>query len=106
MERWQFIQSPNGGWYWLCSDVISRRTRTSTATFKTRTECIADAAGYGYNTHTTLAQGQPANSNRVPRAHQKTLQHGSKAPPQAQAQPQAQPQGQRSRRRHRNNKAR
>jgi hypothetical protein len=48
MERWQFIESPNGAWYWLCSDVISHRTRTSAATFSTRTECIADAASSGY----------------------------------------------------------
>lgn len=48
MERWQFIQSPNGDWYWLCSDVISHRTRTSTATFKTESQCIADALGNGY----------------------------------------------------------
>ncbi len=48
MDRWQFIQSPAGGWYWLCSDVISRRTKTSAATFKTRTECEADAMSSGY----------------------------------------------------------
>ena len=48
MERWQFIQSPNGDWYWLCSDVISHRTRTSTATFKTESQCITDAMGNGY----------------------------------------------------------
>jgi hypothetical protein len=51
MERWQFIESPNGAWYWLCSDVISHRTRTSAATFSTRTECMADAAGSGYRSH-------------------------------------------------------
>jgi hypothetical protein len=48
MECWQFIQSPAGGWYWLCSDVLSRRTRTSAATFETRNECVADAMSYGY----------------------------------------------------------
>jgi hypothetical protein len=48
MERWQFIESPNGAWYWLCSDVISHRTRTSAATFATRTECVADATASGY----------------------------------------------------------
>ena len=48
MERWQFIQSPTGDWYWLCSDVNSHRTRTSTATFKTESQCIADAMGNGY----------------------------------------------------------
>ena len=48
MESWQFIESPGGGWYWLCSDVLSRRTRTSAATFATRTECVADAMVAGY----------------------------------------------------------
>jgi hypothetical protein len=48
MERWQFIESPNGAWYWLCSDVISHRTKTSAATFATRTECVTDAAASGY----------------------------------------------------------
>ena len=48
MESWQFIQSPAGGWYWLCSDVLSRRTRTSAATFPTRNECVADAITCGY----------------------------------------------------------
>jgi hypothetical protein len=48
MERWQFIQSPTGDWYWICSDVISHRTRTSSATFKTESQCIADAMGNGY----------------------------------------------------------
>lgn len=48
MESWQFIQSPAGDWYWLCSNVISRQTRTSTATFKTRTECVANAMTSGY----------------------------------------------------------
>ena len=48
MERWQFIQSPNGEWYWLCSEVLSHRTRTSTATFQTESQCIADARSNGY----------------------------------------------------------
>lgn len=48
MESWQFIQSPAGEWYWLCSNVISRQTRTSTSTFKTRMECVANAMGAGY----------------------------------------------------------
>lgn len=64
MERWQFIQSPTGGWYWLCSDVISRKTRTSPATFKTRPECVADAMGYGYQ---KVAAGGQAISKRIPR---------------------------------------
>ena len=48
MESWQFIQSPAGDWYWLCSNVISRQTRTSAATFKTRMECVANAMTSGY----------------------------------------------------------
>ena len=48
MESWQFIQSPAGEWYWLCSNVISRQTRTSASTFKTRMECVANAMGSGY----------------------------------------------------------
>jgi hypothetical protein len=48
MERWQFIQSPNGDWYWVCSDVLSHRTRTSAATFTTESQCAADATGNGY----------------------------------------------------------
>ena len=48
MESWQFVQSPAGDWYWVCSNVISRQTRTSTATFKTRMECVANAMGSGY----------------------------------------------------------
>jgi hypothetical protein len=51
MERWQFIESPNGAWYWLASDVITHRTRTSAATFGTRHECVADALGAGYQTN-------------------------------------------------------
>ena len=57
MESWQFIQSPAGDWYWLCSNVISRQTRTSTATFKTRMECVANAMGSGYQ---KIAGGHPA----------------------------------------------
>ena len=48
MESWQFIQSPSGEWYWLCSNVISRQTRESTATFQTRMECMANAMSAGY----------------------------------------------------------
>jgi hypothetical protein len=65
MERWQFIQSPAGSWYWLCSDVISRKTRTSAATFKTRNECVADAMGYGYRNVVALGT-QPQPPNRAP----------------------------------------
>jgi hypothetical protein len=66
MESWQFIESPGGGWYWLCSDVLSRRTRTSAATFQTRTECMADAMAYGYG------KGAPSvgfAAKRTPRQH-------------------------------------
>ena len=65
MERWQFIQSPAGDWYWLTTEVISRRTRTSAATFKTRTECIANAMSCGYQ-KMALAGGQ-AKAKRMPR---------------------------------------
>jgi hypothetical protein len=63
MERWQFIQSPNGDWYWLCSDVISHRTRTSAATFKTESQCIADAMGNGYR----KGAGSRTKAKRTPR---------------------------------------
>jgi hypothetical protein len=72
MECWQFIQSPAGGWYWVCSDVLSRKTRTSEATFQTRTECVTDAMGYGYQKvamgagHTT---SRHAPSRHVPPRH-------------------------------------
>jgi hypothetical protein len=67
MECWQFIQSPAGGWYWLCSDVLSRKTRTSAATFQTRTECITDAMSYGYQ---KVAGGLArAPSKQVPPRH-------------------------------------
>ena len=51
MERWQFIESPNGAWYWVCSDVNTHRTRTSASTFGTRHECVADALGSGYQSN-------------------------------------------------------
>jgi hypothetical protein len=72
MESWQFIESPAGGWYWLCSDVISRKTRTSTAVFKTRMECIADAMVYGYQNAMpgTQAAEPPAARRGAPRARQ------------------------------------
>jgi hypothetical protein len=69
MERWQFIQSPTGDWYWVCSDVLSHRTRTSAATFKTESQCMADAMGNGYRkggapgTH-MKAQRTPRNGGR------------------------------------------
>jgi hypothetical protein len=65
MERWQFIQSPAGSWYWLCSDVLSRKTRTSAATFNSRTECMADAMASGYGRVAPAAR--QAESKRVPR---------------------------------------
>jgi hypothetical protein len=65
MERWQFIQSPNGSWYWLCSDVISHRTRTSAATFSTRNECVTDAMGAGYGK--ASGSGGQAAAKRTPR---------------------------------------
>jgi hypothetical protein len=62
MERWQFIESPNGAWYWLASDVLTHRTRTSAATFETRHECVADAIGCGYETN--AAGGSRAPTKR------------------------------------------
>jgi hypothetical protein len=60
MERWQFIESPNGAWYWLCSDVISHRTRTSASTFRTRHECVVDAQGSGYRANGSPSAHAPA----------------------------------------------
>lgn len=57
MESWQFVQSPAGDWYWVCSNVISHQTRTSTATFKTRMECVANAMGSGYQKVAPAAAG-------------------------------------------------
>ena len=71
MESWQFIQSPSGEWYWLCSNVISRQTRESTATFATRMECVVNAMNAGY-------QKMSAGAANPPRQH--------KAPAGAQAQ--------------------
>jgi len=65
MERWQFIQSPAGGWYWLCSDVISRKTRTSSAVFNSRTECMANAMAYGYPR--VASANQHTEGKRMPR---------------------------------------
>ena len=67
MESWQFIQSPAGEWYWLCSNVISRQTRTSTSTFKTRMECVANAMGSGYQKVAPAAGPAPRQQN-APRA--------------------------------------
>ena len=79
MESWQFIQSPTGEWYWLCSNVISRQTRESTATFATRMECVVNAMNAGY-------QKMAFGATNPPRPH--------KAPAGAQAQrPAAAPSG-------------
>jgi hypothetical protein len=67
MERWQFIQSPTGDWYWLCSDVITHRTRTSTATFESESQCIADAMGHGYQKGS--GSGARMNATGAPRHH-------------------------------------
>jgi hypothetical protein len=64
MERWQFIESPNGAWYWLASDVLTHRTRTSAATFTSRNECIADAACSGYQTNAPGGSQAPAKAAR------------------------------------------
>lgn len=63
MESWQFIQSPAGEWYWLCSNVISRQTRTSAATFQTHMECVANAMASGYQ---KIGAGAPAQSKAPP----------------------------------------
>lgn len=87
MESWQFIESPAGGWYWLCSDVISRKTRTSAATFKTRMECIADAMGYGYQSGLPAVrteQPAPRGSAGAPRARPPS---GARPPARAEAKP-------------------
>ena len=72
MESWQFIESPTGAWYWLCSDALSRRTRTSTGTFANRSDCVvSDASAKGYqkmHMPGAYAQGQYAAS-RPARAH-------------------------------------
>lgn len=94
MESWQFIQSPAGEWYWLCSNVISRQTRTSAATFQTRMECVANAMASGYQKMVAGAgaQGQGQAKAPPPRA----AKH-PKSPPNA-----AQPAAKRAQRRNRN----
>ena len=78
MNNWQFVESPGGDWYWVCTDVNSRKMRTSAATFKTRTECMADAMWYGYEQGNLIArQGAPsprqAQAKRMPhRSRKKT----------------------------------
>jgi hypothetical protein len=83
MESWQFIQSPAGEWYWLCSNVISRQTRTSAATFKTRMECVANAMGSGYQKVAVgvAATPQPkAAPGRGSSRHPKAPAGGGQAP--------------------------
>ena len=60
MERWQFIESPNGAWYWIASDVNTHQTRSSPSTFSTRHECVADAAGSGFETNAPGGSHAPA----------------------------------------------
>lgn len=86
MESWQFIQSPAGEWYWVCSNVISRRTRTSEATFPTRTECIANAMASGYqkvagsvgSAHAKAATARGAGSRTSPGGAQATAQRAQR----------------------------
>ena len=92
MESWQFIQSPAGEWYWLCSNVISRQTRTSAATFQTRMECVANAMASGYQKMVAGAGTQGQAKAAPPRA----TKH-PKSPPNA-----AQPAAKRAQRRNRN----
>lgn len=68
MESWQFIQSPAGDWYWLCSNVINRQTRTSTATFATRMECVANAMTSGYQKIAPAFSSSPS-----PRMHARVV---------------------------------
>lgn len=92
MESWQFIQSPAGEWYWLCSNVISRQTRTSAATFQTRMECVANAMASGYQ---KIGVGAGAPAHAKPTAP-RPAKH-AKAPPSG-----AQPAAKRAQTRNRN----
>jgi hypothetical protein len=85
MESWQFIQSPAGEWYWVCSNVISRQTRTSAATFQTRMECVANAMASGYQKLVAGGgfQGQvkaatPPRATKHPRSPPNTAQPAAK----------------------------
>ena len=69
MERWQFIESPNGAWYWLCSDVLTHRTTTSASTFSTRHECVADAMGSGYQSNAAGGAQAPVKRESRKRRH-------------------------------------
>jgi len=94
MDSWQFIQSPAGDWYWLCSNVISRQTRTSAATFATRMECVANAMASGYQ---RIAPGG-GNTAAPPKPHAKEFNREyNKAPPAG-----GQPAAKRAQRRNRN----
>jgi hypothetical protein len=102
MESWQFIQSPAGEWYWLCSNVISRETRESTSTFKTRMECVANAMNAGY--HKMAGAASPAKHPKAPAGAQATRPHASGAQPKHRGPPAAErpPAAKRSSRRNRN----
>ena len=96
MDSWQFIQSPAGDWYWLCSNVISRQTRTSAATFKTRMECVANAMSSGYQKIAPGGGGNSGGNNAAPaELHQR--EYPKAAPPAG-----GQPAAKRSQRRNRN----
>ena len=112
MESWQFIQNPAGEWYWLCSNVISRQTRESPATFKTRMECVVDAMSSGYKkmvagaaSPSKQAKQAKLSSNAPEKRHHaggtdvSGLRHLSEKLPQA-------PTAKRSLRRNRNNLSR
>ena len=111
MESWQFIQSPAGDWYWLCSNVISRQTRTSTATFKTRMECVANAMGSGYQkVAPAIGSLSPQPHNKAPQQqkapqHQRKPAQQQKAPQQHNAPAGGQPPAKRAQRRNRNKSA-
>lgn len=83
MESWQFIQSPAGEWYWLCSNVISRQTRTSAATFQTRMECVANAMASGYQKMVAGAGSQGQAKAAPPRAAKHPKPPANTAPPKA-----------------------
>jgi hypothetical protein len=88
MESWQFIQSPAGEWYWLCSNVISRETRESPSTFKTRMECVANAMNAGYHKLASGAAGT-AKHHKAPAGAQPKRPHASGAQPKHRGPPAA-----------------
>jgi hypothetical protein len=76
MDRWQFIESPNGAWYWICSDVITHRTRTSPSTFSTQHECVADALGSGYQSNASGGAHAPVKRAAGRRPNRTTQRRG------------------------------